>query len=103
MQLSDFDFNLPQQLFAQKPAQPRDHARLLVYEAANRTITDDVFYNLNNYLVPETTLVLNNSKVDKVRLRFGPIELFILETLDPFTVKALVRPGKKFKTGSRID
>ena len=48
--LSDFDYHLPEELIAQTPAQPRDHARLLVYNRANGTITDDFFYHLGNYL-----------------------------------------------------
>jgi S-adenosylmethionine:tRNA ribosyltransferase-isomerase len=94
--LSDFDFELPKELIAQKPASPRDHARLLVYNRKSRQITDDFFYNLDKYLAPGTTIVLNDSKVEKSRLRFGPVEIFILETINPTIVKAMVRPGKKF-------
>jgi S-adenosylmethionine:tRNA ribosyltransferase-isomerase len=94
--LSDFDFELPKELIAQKPASPRDHARLLIYSRKNGQITDDFFYNLDKYLAPGTTIVLNDSKVEKSRLRFGPVEIFILETINPTIVKAMVRPGKKF-------
>src|SRR2546423_1850607 len=99
MKLSDFDFELPRELIAQKPARPRDHARLLVYNRQTKQIADDFFYNLNKYLPSGTTLVLNDSKVEKSRLRFGPIEIFVLEAVNPKTVRALVRPGKKFKLG----
>lgn len=97
--LSDFDYELPEELIAQKPAKPRDHARLLVYDRDSGSITDDHFYNLNRYLPENTTLVANNSKVEKCRLLFddGKMEVFILEALDKNTVRALVRPGKKFK------
>jgi S-adenosylmethionine:tRNA ribosyltransferase-isomerase len=100
VKLSDFDFQLDPELIAQKPAVPRDHARLLVYDRANKSITDDYFYNLEKYLVPQTTLVLNDSKVEKSRLRIGSVEIFVLETLNPTTIKALVRPGRKFKLDS---
>lgn len=99
MKLSDFDFDLPHELIAQKPASPRDHARLLVYNRQTRKIQDDYFYNLDNHLIAQTTLVLNDSKVEKVRLLFGATEIFVLETLDPFILRALVRPGRKFQPG----
>src|SRR4051812_42075028 len=102
MKLSDFDFKLPDELVAQMPARPRNHARLLIYERGGGKITDDHFYNLDKYLVPQTTLVLNDSKVEKSRLRFGTTEIFVLETLNPTTIRALVRPGRKFKAGSAV-
>ena len=97
MKLSDFDFSLPPELIAQAPARPRNHARLLVYSRASGQITDDHFYNLDKFLTPKTALVLNDSKVDKARLLFGSTEIFVLETLDPYTARALVRPGRKFQ------
>lgn len=99
--LSDFDYDLPEDLIAQEPSHPRDHARLLVYNRSSKTITDDRFYNLLNYLPSETTLVVNNSKVEKCRLLFddGRREVFILDAINDRTVRALVRPGKKFKKG----
>lgn len=102
--LSDFDYDLPDELIAQEPVQPRHHARLLVYDRATGTITDDCFYNLLDYLPRETTLVVNNSKVEKCRLLFddGSKEVFILEAVNNRTVRALVRPGKKFKKGQKV-
>jgi len=102
MKLSDFDYDLPRGLIAQTPARPRDHARLLVYERASRRITDDFFYSLDKYLPAKTTMVLNNSKVERARLLFGKTEIFILQKLDPNTVQALVRPGKKFLAGGTV-
>ncbi|HEU5004781.1 MAG TPA: tRNA preQ1(34) S-adenosylmethionine ribosyltransferase-isomerase QueA [Candidatus Saccharimonadales bacterium] len=99
MKLSDFDFELPSELIAQTPARPRNHARLLIYDRQTKQIIDDYFYNLEKYLPIETTLVLNNSKVEKARLRFGNAEIFVLETVNPDTVRALVKPGRKFKLG----
>ena len=102
MQLSDFDYRLPKELIAQAPARPRDHARLLVYDRLSGHITDDFFYNLDKYLVPGSSLVLNDSKVEKTRLRIGNVEIFVVETVNPSTVRARVRPGKKFQLGSQI-
>jgi S-adenosylmethionine:tRNA ribosyltransferase-isomerase len=100
--LKDFDFILPEALIAQSPAHPRDHARLLIYNRVDKTITDDYFYNLLNYLPADTTLVVNNSKVEKCRLRFGAMELFVLETMNDRTLRAMVRPGRKFRLGAEV-
>ena len=102
--LHDFDFELPERLIAQYPSHPRDHAKLLVYDRITQTIQDSFFYELDNLLSPNTTLVLNNSRVEKCRLLFeeGKIEVFVLEIIDPYCVQALVRPGKKFKVGKII-
>ncbi len=102
--LSDFDYELPQKLIAQEPAKPRDHARLLVYERSSKTLTDDYFYNLSEYLSAETTLVINNSKVEKCRLLFeeGKKEIFVLSENENGTVRAMIRPGKKFRKGKTV-
>lgn len=101
--LSDFDYDLPEHLIAQEPAHPRDHARLLVFDRSNGNITDDYFYNLLKYLPRETTLVLNNSKVEKARLLFDNKEVFIVQARNNNTVEAMVRPGKKFRLGQLVD
>ena len=100
--IQDFDYHLPKKLIAQEPASPRNHSRLLVYDRSNQSITDDYFYNLNTYLTPKTTLVVNNSKVEKCRMVFGDFEVFILERHDDRRVTAMVRPGKKFKLGTEV-
>jgi len=103
--LSDFDYHLPEKLIAQQPVTPRDHSRLLVYNRKTGEITDDYFYNIGNHLPPGTSLVVNNSKVEKCRLLFndGKIEIFVTKALDNNTVEAMVRPGKKFKPGKTFD
>ncbi len=103
--LSDFDYHLPEELIAQSPAHPRDHARLLVYNRKTGRITDDYFYNLHEYLPEHTSLVVNNSKVEKCRLLFdeGRTEIFVINSRNNDTVEALVRPGKKFKAGKILE
>lgn len=95
-------FDLPQDLIAQTPAAPRDSARLLVYDRATKLIKDAIFRDINDHLPKDTTLVVNNSKVEECRYLFddGKTELFVLEKLDTHTVRAMVRPGKRFKVGS---
>jgi len=102
--LNDFDYHLPEELIAQKPATPRDHSRLLIYNRSDQSITDDYFYNIGNYLPDDTSLVVNNSKVEKCRLLFngGKIEVFVTKAVDNRVVEAMVRPGKKFKPGKTI-
>lgn len=102
--LSDFDYHLPKELIAQKPAVPRDHSRLLVYNRETGKISDDYFYNIGNHLPGGTSLVVNNSKVEKCRLLFndGKIEIFITRSINDRFVEAMVRPGKKFKPGKEV-
>src|SRR5690606_195828 len=102
--LSDFDYHLPEELIAQAPATPRDHARLLVFNRATGTLHDDYFYNLGKYVPKSSTLVVNNSKVDKCRLLFdeGKKELFVTSVSNNNTVQALVRPGKKFRLNTEV-
>lgn len=101
--LDDFDYDLPQELIAQKPATPRDHSRLLIYDRSSQKITDDYFYNIGQYLPKETSLVVNNSKVEKCRLLFNDekMEIFITKAINDKTVEAMVRPGKNFKPGKK--
>ncbi len=103
--LSDFDYHLPEELIAQKPAEPRDHSRLLVYNRQTGAITDDHFYNIGNHLPAQTSLVVNNSKVEKCRLLFygGKVEVFVTKAVNDRVVEAMVRPGKKFRIGKTVN
>ena len=103
--LNDFDYELPDGRIAQKPATPRDHSKLLVYNRETGQITDDRFYNIGDYLPTDTSLVVNNSKVEKCRLLFdgGSKEIFVTRIVDHEIVEAMVRPGKKFKVGKVVE
>ncbi len=100
-----FDFELPDELIAQEPARPRDHARLLIYNRETQKIRDDYFYNLANYLPIDTTIVVNNSKVENCRYLFdtGKMEIFAVESVNDRTIRALVRPGRRFKLGNEVE
>ena len=100
-----YNFELPEDLIAQSPANPRDHAKLLIYTRKTGVIVDDYFYNLANYLPSNTTLVANNTKVDHCRYLFdgGKTEIFVIDAVNDRTVKALVRPGRKFKVGKTLE
>ncbi len=102
---SDFDFDLPENLIAKSPAQPRDSAKLLNYSLLSREIIDHSFYQLPDLLDEKVVLIFNDSKVDPVRLNFQldgvAAEMFFLEKSNDLW-KVMVRPGKKFKLGSKI-
>jgi len=99
------DFDLPKELIAQEPANPRDSARLLVYSRIDKSIIDTVFSELPKFLPANSALIVNNSKVEHCRWLFddGKTEIFVLEKLDQHTIRALIRPGKKFKVGRKQD
>jgi S-adenosylmethionine:tRNA ribosyltransferase-isomerase len=98
-------FELPDEFIAQEPAQPRDSARMLVYNRKTKQITDDYFYNLLDHLPDPTCMVVNNSKVEHCRMLFneGRREIFVLESANNKTVRALVRPGKVFRLGKTVE
>ena len=70
MKLSEFDFNLPEELIAQTPLDKRDTSRLMVLNRENQTIEHKHFYDIIDYLKPGDVLVRNNTKVIPARL-FG--------------------------------
>ena len=103
--LSDYDYDLPEELIAQEPATPRDHSRLLVYNRADQSIRHDHFYNLGQYLYPGTRLVLNNTRVNACRITYenGSREIFLLDERNEegaTMALAMVRPGRRFKPGT---
>ena len=103
--IQDYDYHLPQELIAQKPAEPRDHSRLLVYDRNDGSIRDDIFANIGRYLPENSALVVNNSRVERCRLLFHDekTELFVTKAFDPYTIEAMVRPGRRFKPGKRTE
>lgn len=112
MKLSDFDFTLPEDLIAVRPASPRSSARMLVAQGAE--LLDRFAYDLPEYLQPGDRLVLNDTKVIPARLtgtrdRSGAqgetsarIEVTLLEPQADGTWAALVKPLKKVKDGEVI-
>jgi len=82
MKLSEFDYNLPNELIAQAPMKPRDHSRLLVLEKKTEEIKHQHFFEIVDYLSAGDVLVLNNSKVIPARLigrkeSGGEVEIFL--------------------------
>lgn len=101
---SDFYYDLPEELIAQTPAEPRDSSRLLVYSLRDKTLTDKVFRDLPEFLRPGDVLVINDTKVIPARMyaetkNGGKVEVLLLKRLNTTTWEALMRPGKKGKIG----
>ena len=100
---SSYDFTLPSELIATNPANPRDHAKLLVYDRKTDTITHAHFYDFEKYIPQNTALIFNNTKVIKARLfgkkkSGGKIELLINRALDAFNVNVYIRGKVKIDT-----
>ena len=106
MKTSDFNYDLPEELIAQTPVEPRDHSRLLVYHRSSGQIEHKHFYDIIDYLNPSDALVINETKVIPARL-LGvkedtgvPVEVLLLRRLDATDWEALVRPGRRLRPGT---
>ena len=110
MLTSDLDYELPEDLIAQAPAEPRDASRLMVLDDAAGTIEHRTFRELPIFLRPGDALVLNETKVLPARLKArkptgGEVELLFLRDLGPDrnnTWEVLARPAKRLKAGLRL-
>lgn len=107
MQLSDFDYELPEELIAQFPLQERSGSRLLQIDAEAGGLKDLMFKDLPELLQPGDLLVFNDTRVMPARLfgrklTGGKIELLIERVLAPDLAQAHIRASKSPKTGSRI-
>lgn len=108
MNVSDFDFELPEELIAQHPAEPRDTSRLMVVDRKSGTIAHHTFKNLSNLLQEGDILVLNNTRVIPARLigeKEGTqvkIEVLLLKRVELDLWEALVKPGKRLKIGQKV-
>lgn len=108
MLVTDFDYDLPQELIAQHPMEPRDHSHLLVVDKKTGEIEHKHFYDLVNYLKPGDVLVFNDTRVIPARLHGtkdtgAHVEVFLLTRRDATDWEVLVRPGKKLQVGAKIN
>ena len=106
---SDFFYDLPDELIAQTPIEPRDHSRLLCIDRASGSLEHKHFYNILDMLREGDTLVINNSKVIPARLyghvegrEDAKIELLLLRSHSLDVWETLVKPGKRAKIGSKL-
>lgn len=107
MLISEFDFDLPENLIAQEPLQKRENSRMLVLNRAAKNITDAHFYDFTKFIKPGDVVVSNNTKVFPARL-FGEtetgakVEIFLVEKKENEKWETLARPAKRLKTGKKI-
>ena len=124
MRTDDFDYNLPEELIAQAPAEPRDSCRLLVVDRKGSeagtplehggTVEHRIFRDIIDYIEPGDVLVINKTRVMPARLigrkagSGGVVETLLLkrrEDVDPLghVWECLVKPGKRLKPGAQIE
>jgi S-adenosylmethionine:tRNA ribosyltransferase-isomerase len=109
MDVSLFDYQLPSELIAQEPAEPRDASRLLALDRATGTWADHGFSELPELLHAGDCVVANRSRVIPARLLGvavdggGPVELLLLRPVGAERWEAMVRPGRRCRVGARVD
>lgn len=105
MKVSEFNYELPEELIAQHPYDKRDEARLMILDKENQKTEDKVFKDIIDYLKPGDCLVINNTKVIPARL-YGKkdtgasVEFLLLKRIEGDFWEVMVRPGNKLKPGS---
>ncbi|MCL2054402.1 MAG: tRNA preQ1(34) S-adenosylmethionine ribosyltransferase-isomerase QueA [Oscillospiraceae bacterium] len=104
---SDFFYELPEELIAQTPIEPRNHSRMLVLDKEDGSVKHERFYNLRDYLREGDLLVMNDSRVIPARI-FGEkeggsaVEFLLLEQKGDKRWETLVRPGKRARVGDKL-
>lgn len=107
MRSSELDYDLPEDLIAQSPAEPRDSSRLMVVDVKSGEISHHTFRDLPHFLRPRDAVVLNETKVLPARLiahrpSGGKVELLFLRDLGGLW-EVLARPSKRLKPGLRLN
>ncbi len=109
MKTSDYDYELPQELIAQTPVEPRDASRLMVVPRSGGPVKHRAFSDLPDFLQAGDVLVFNDSRVIPTRLfgrRTGTgdrVELLLLSRQSPGTWRALVRSGRRMRAGTTFE
>ena len=112
MLISEYDYNLPEELIAQMPADKRDNSRMMVLNRKDRTISHKHFYDIVDLIEPNTLLVMNNTKVLPARLighkdTGAKIEVFLLKQNSKMqdeheNWEVLIKPSKRVKPDTII-
>ncbi len=100
--LTDYDYDLPRELIAQRPLERREDSRMMVLNRDTQAIEHRQFHELKMFLQPGDLLVLNDTRVLPAR-RFsndGTIEFLFLDQIEPRRWKCLVKPGRKMRVGA---
>ena len=122
LRLSDFYYDLPKEMIAQTPVEPRDSSRLMLLDKHTGEIEHKIFHDIADYINPEDVLVINDTRVIPARIighrkyRYdkdlgravetdstGPVELLLLKQRENDIWETLAGPGKRAKTGDIID
>jgi S-adenosylmethionine:tRNA ribosyltransferase-isomerase len=108
MRTAELDYDLPPELIAQTPAEPRSSARLLVYDRATREIRHRIFADLLEELQPDDLVVVNDTRVLHARIHArratgGAVELLLLEPNGGGGWDALARPARRLRAGETLD
>lgn len=117
-ELLSYEYHLPEALIAQSSVQPHHNARLMVVDRETGDICDETtYFDLDRLIPPDRVLFFNNSRVLRARVSFSSVdffhkneihaqradgEIFFLKLVDNDRFEALVRPGKRFKLGTRF-
>jgi S-adenosylmethionine:tRNA ribosyltransferase-isomerase len=109
MRTSDFDYDLPPELIAQNPIEPRDHSRLMVLNRKNSTLEHRRFFEIADYLREGDVMVFNDSRVIPARLKGrragsgGRVEMLLLQRTDNNVWEALVKPARRLQVGAEVE
>lgn len=109
MRTSDFDYQLPPELIAQTPAEPRDQSRLMVLDRCRQSLEHRRFFEITEYLRRGDVLVFNDSRVIPARVKGrkpdtgGSVELLLLRRREVAVWEALAKPGKRINVGTRLE
>ncbi|HQR34929.1 MAG TPA: tRNA preQ1(34) S-adenosylmethionine ribosyltransferase-isomerase QueA [Blastocatellia bacterium] len=112
MHISEFDFDLPDELIAQQPIEPRDASRMLVVDRKNQTYRDGVFTEFPQFFEAGDVIVLNNTRVFPARLlghrivkglRGAQVEAFLVKKVGGNEWEVLAKPGRALKIGAELE
>ncbi len=107
MKVSEFNYELPEELIAQTPLEKRDESRLMVLNKNNKSIEHRIFRDILDYLKPGDVLVRNNTKVIPARI-YGKketganVEFLLLKNIEGDIWESIVRPGNKLHIGTKV-
>lgn len=108
MKVSEFNYELPEELIAQTPLEKRDESRLMVVNQKKQTLEHKIFKDIIDYLEPGDCLVRNNTKVIPARI-YGKkttganVEFLLLNRIEGDTWETIVRPGNKLHQGAKVE
>lgn len=106
MDISRFDFPLPEELIARFPAPDRDQSRLMVVDRSTGSIRHHYFHEIVSFITSDEFLVINNTQVIPARMFASingtKVEILMLRHQEDFRIEALTRPAKKFKIGTKV-